>query len=110
MGFMSVEGWECFVLGPKNKPNGFDGFWAPETRNPNLEIRNKSKNLNSNVLNGSCGKIEIRMSKFEFRIYSPVWSFEFVSNFDIRISDLSNVFLPRTLVQSPLSIAVPGFG
>ena len=55
-----------------------------EIRNPNLEIRNKSEMQNPNVPNGSLC--------LGFGFSSVVRSFEFVSNFDIRVSDLIMYF------------------
>ncbi len=63
----------------------------PETRNTNIEIRNKSEIQNLNVPNGSFDIV----SGFEMILI--IWSFEFVSDFDICVSKLWNVFPDKTL-------------
>jgi len=67
--------------------NGFVVWHLPETRNTNIEIRNKSEIQNLNVPNGSFDIVS------GFEIILIIWSFEFVSDFDIRISDWHNLFL-----------------
>ena len=68
------------------------GFLRGE--NPNLEIRNKSEMQNPNVPNGSLC--------LGFGLFLIIRSFEFVSDFEIRISDLLRYFSQHLLVTPPL--------
>ena len=70
------------------------GFCGVKIRNPNLEIRNKSEMQNPNVPNGSLC--------LGFGFFLIIRSFEFVSDFEIRISDLLRYFPQHLLVTPPL--------
>ena len=123
-----VEGMGFVDIGVKLQDLLY-GCFVSYTRNPNLEIQNKSEIRNSNVSNESCEELKsksefrnskqtqnpkpecpkriigplFRISRFGFRL--SIWSLEFVSDFEIRISDFSlwriDDFISKTAFLHP---------